>query len=199
MWAALGLSAGRSDRGAGAGAAVFPHQLTDSNGSPVYVSVDDIVTDGTVGIGGGDLISGVYGRLVDGQIVLEDVHGNVWNISPVTDVTGKTVYHVYDSVYLDADGSPVHTATFRDENWSALLTNDGEVISNKNDLPDANAVVPVYQQVTNSLGQVRFTYHSTEGDQIVYRDNSDPSIFYDEAGQQVTITNANGLASIPCR
>lgn len=170
-------------------------QLTDSNGSPVYVSVDDIVTDGTLGIGGGDLISGVYGRLVDGQIVLEDVHGNVWNISPVTDVTGKTVYHVYDSVYLDADGSPVHTATFRDENWSALLTNDGEVISNKNDLPDANAVVPVYQQVTNSLGQVRFTYHSTEGDQIVYRDNSDPSIFYDEAGQQVTITNANGLAS----
>lgn len=171
-------------------------QLKDTDGKPVYVSVDAIVDKGGLGIGGGDLISGVYGRLVDGKVVLEDVHGNPWEVAPVTDITGKTVYHVYDSIHLDEQNDPVHSATFRYENWSAVLHKD-KTVSNQHDLPynGRNAVVPVYQQVTNSKGQVRFTYYSDTGAQIVYRDNEKKDRFYREDGSQITITGTDGLAS----
>ena len=169
-------------------------QLKDADGQPVYVSVDDIVEKGL--IHNGDLISGVYGRLVDGKIVLEDVHGNPWAVAPVPDISGKTIYHVYDSIHLDEGKKPVHSATFRYENWSAVL-NGNETVSNQHDLPNRghNAVVPVYQQVTNSKGQVRFTYYSDTGAQIVYRDNENTDRFYQEDGSELTITGTDGLAS----
>lgn len=171
-------------------------QLKDANGNPVYVSVSDIVDDGVLGIGGGDLISGVYGRLVDGKVFLEDVHGNPWNVALVTDTTEKTIYHVYDSIHLDEHKDPVHTVTFRHENWSAVLNND-KTVSNQHNLPNngKNAVVPVYQQVTNSKGQVRFTYYSDAGAQIVYRDNENTNRFYHEDGTEIIIAGTDGLAS----
>ena len=172
-------------------------QLKDAAGDPVYVPVSDIVDDGVLGIGGGDLISGVYGRLADGKVILEDVHGNPWKkAAQMTDITGKTVYHVYDSIHLDEHKDPVHSATFRNADWSAVLRKD-KPVSNQHDLPDRghNAVVPVYQQVTNSKGQVRFTYYSDTGAQIVYRDNENTDQFYHEDGSKITITGTEGLAS----
>ncbi len=170
-------------------------QLKDPKGDPVYVSVDDIVQKEL--LHHGHLISGVYGRLIGENIVLEDVHGNEWNISPTTDITGKTVYHIYDSIHLDEHKNPVHTATFRHQNWSAVLTDNGKTISNQHDLPNngQNTVVPVYQQVTNPKGQVRFTYYSNTGTQIVYRDNEFREQFYCEDGSKITISGTDGLAS----
>ena len=171
-------------------------QLNDANGDPVYVSVDDIVEDGILGIAEGNLISGVYGRVVDGKVVLEDVHGKTWNVSPITNIAGKTVYHVYDAIHLNESQKPVHTVTFRNLDWSAVVHNN-KTVSNQHDLPDRgrNAVVPVYQQVTNKKGQVRFIYHGAEGDQIVYRDNIVPSRFCDEDGQPIALSNASGQIS----
>lgn len=168
-------------------------QLTDSEGRPVYVSAQEITENGLVR--NGELISACYGRLENGQIVLEDVHGNAWNLTPLTEVDGRPVYHVYDSVYLDAQGNPAQTSTFRNEDWSAVLQ-DGKTVSNRRDLPDGDsAVVPVYQQATDSRGRVRFTYYSESGAQIVYRDSETPSLFYGEDGAPVIISEENGLAS----
>ena len=156
-------------------------QATDGNGTPLYVGVADVTTQSN----GSHTVSGaVYARLDGaGNVIYEDVHGNPVTVTPVTPGSGDTIYHVYDTVFINQKNSNQATlmSTFRDEEWNLVTYTTGEqagtAIHNAADLPGyPNVVFPVYQQRTTAEGYVEFTYHYMDGDEArqvtLYRDGS---------------------------
>ena len=175
--------------------------LEDSEGNTLYVAASSLSKDEK-----GNVMSAVYGRLVNGEVVLEDVHGNPLSVVPTAGLPdGATAYNVYDTVYLDGKGNPATTATFKDAEWNTVYSGSGDdkVPATQAGQLAGNAYVPVYLQKTSAEGYVQFTRHYMGNDPLasessdvalqetIYRDGAGKYYCYDESGKLVEATDVN--------
>lgn len=175
--------------------------LEDSEGNTLYVAASSLSKDEK-----GNVMSTVYGRLVNGEVVLEDVHGSPLSVATTTGLPdGATAYNVYDTVYLDGKGNPATTATFKDAEWNTVYSGSGDdkVPATQAGQLAGNAYVPVYLQKTSAEGYVQFTRHYMGNDPLasessdvalqetIYRDGAGKYYRYDESGKLVEAADVN--------
>lgn len=176
--------------------------LEDSEGNVLYVAASSLPADEK-----GNVTSAVYGRLANGEVVMEDVHGNSLDVATTAGLPdGATEYNVYDTVYLDGEGNPATTATFKDAEWNAVYSGSGDekVPATQAGQLSGIAYVPVYLQKTSAEGYVQFTRHYMGDDPLtgpvesgvalqetIYRDGDGRYYRRGEGGELVEAADVN--------